>query len=139
MSLKDENLFLVGKVMVNKNKNVEFVLEMEYFVCFVGGMYVFIGKFIDRGYFVDFGFCFICGCIWVYNFFEINIMFEIVEVVVCELCYKLCFYDFEVLFSGRVKNLLVGFVCVRDMLYWFWLEVVESVFYMWCIMGDKKW
>lgn len=139
MSPKDENLLLVGKATVNKNKNVELAPEMEHLACFAGGMYALTGKLIDRGHFVDLGSRLTRGCIWAYNSFETNIMPEIAEVVACESRHKPCPYDPEALPSGRAKNLPAGFVRVRDTSYRLRPEAVESVFYMWRITGDKKW
>lgn len=139
MSPKDDNLLLVGKAMVNKNKRVELAPEMEHLACFAGSMYALAGKLINRGHFVDLGARLTRGCIWAYDSFETGIMPEIVEVVACESRHKPCAYDPGMLPSGRAKNLPEGFVRVRDTQYHLRPEAVESIFYMWRITGDRKW
>lgn len=84
--LFDRNdIFMFGNVNIEGGKLV-LDFEIEYFLCYIGGIFVFGGKFFFKKVEVVIGEKFVCGCVYVYKFFFIGLMFECFNMVFCFDC-----------------------------------------------------
>lgn len=101
-------------------------------------MFGFGGKVFNFLEYVDIGECIVCGCGWVYDVFLIGLMFEIFGFVCCGLVKELCVWDEEKWEKEGVWGLKKGFFNVCDLRYILRLEVIESVFLLYCMMGKEE-
>lgn len=115
-------------------------------------MFVLGGKFFYEFVYVKIGEQFVCGCVWVYEVFFFGIMFEVLEIIFCFVFFFVfllkdeeeeeffwCKWD-DVIYKD--VNIVFGwyfkfFRVVQDFLYFFWFEVIEFIFIVYCIIGKK--
>ncbi|KAI9894244.1 MAG: hypothetical protein M1814_004098 [Vezdaea aestivalis] len=149
MNQENLDIMLTGNARVSDHGKVELDPQGQHLTCFAGGMYAIGGMIFNHPEDIAMAEKIVKGCLWAYDSMPTGIMPETFYAVACtepdcswnETAWREASMTKEDFIEKIIvdERLVPGFSAIGDRRYILRPELIESVFILYRITGDKYW